>query len=218
MVTFHERYEPGKVERRVADDHEELYAFLLPRVKGDFIFDAGCGVGRFANMLAREGRKVFAADIERCIKHYHPNIAFSQKDLDLDAIGVGVYDSIVCLQAIEHFRSVPRVLKKFYNALGDEGELWVSSIDKHVRRHDAYENPHHISEMSAQECAQAIREAGFSIVGMYGQRPTPSWRTRPTLLNKVGNRIFGRPEESSSPKVRLWRRTHRYYTIHAIKK
>jgi len=214
---------PGITDKRVTDDHEALYSFIAPHMKGKIVFDAACGAGRFSHDMAVYGAKVVAVDNNQGIIDHayrmkeHPNVVYLVRDLNQYQPGECKYDAVTCINAIEHFQDVKMLLKKFLIAVVPGGELWISSIDRKVRRNDAYLNPHHPSEMTCNELCELLTNTGFRIETRYGQRPVILWRTRRNFFNKVMNKVIGRPEATASFRVQPWKPNMRYFLIRAIK-
>ena len=91
---------------------------------GQRILEAGCGMGRFTEVLARTGAEVHtfdysaAVDVSRQNNGEPPNVSFAQADIYAPPYEEGSFEKVLCLGVIQHcpdpegaFRSLCRFLK-----------------------------------------------------------------------------------------------------------
>lgn len=122
-------------------------------LKGD-ILEVGCGIGNFTEGLTRYG-KIFAIDIDK--EHIRETVKLLKRkaEVGLGDIEKGSYffknqqfDTIVCINVLEHIKDDGEALKNIYSLLKKEGYLILlvpahqflyGKIDKsigHFRRYD----------------------------------------------------------------------------------
>lgn len=101
---------------------------FIPYLKGD-ILEVGFGIGNFTKELTRFGN-VFAIDIDK--EHVKDTTALLEGEakVGLGDIEKGTYffkdrefDSIVCINVLEHIQDDRRALNNIYNLLKKEGYL-----------------------------------------------------------------------------------------------
>lgn len=133
--------------------NEEIFSLAKPFLKGD-ILEVGCGIGSFTEKLISVGN-VTAIDIE---KYY---ISKTKKALGKRAhVGFGDiekgkyffdsskrFDSIICLNVLEHIQNDTKTLQNIYSLLRKKGTVFLltpahpaffGSLDKglgHARRY-----------------------------------------------------------------------------------
>lgn len=137
-------------------------------LRGD-ILEVGCGIGNFTNALTSYGR-VFAMDID---KNY---INQTKLLLNEGQVGVGdiergkyffgsqTFDSIVCLNVLEHIKNDKIALTNLLKLLKFDGTLILlvpahpflyGGIDKSIG---------HIRRYNKRELLQRMKNAGFKII------------------------------------------------------
>lgn len=94
------------------------------------ILDYGCGPGRIALLLAREGFRVHGVDSSKgmlsqasSLKESGLALQFSQQDYEAKELGVARYDAIVCSSVIEYVATPERLLNTFFHSLKPGGVL-----------------------------------------------------------------------------------------------
>lgn len=102
----------------------------------DHVLDAGCGHGLGSVMLSSFVRHVTGVDldadlIDYCYENYQtiPNLAFEVADLkDLSSLA-GKFDTVVCMDVIEHFTKEDgsTVIQNLTNALNERGMLIIGT-------------------------------------------------------------------------------------------
>lgn len=119
-------------------EHLARYYFAMPYARGR-VLDIACGVGYGAQMTAkgkkREVDHVLGVDIDAeaiafAQKHYyHPKLSFQTGDaLDENIpMQIGVFDTIVSFETIEHVPDDRTFMKRMYALLRPGGTLIVST-------------------------------------------------------------------------------------------
>lgn len=117
-------------------------------VKGRRVLDAGCGVGRFADVLLRWGAEVVAVDLSDSVDVAQANLrgrgglTIAQADILRLPFPPGTFDAIVSWGVLHHttdcaaaFRALVRLLRP-----GGTMAIWVYGKSRSVRRRvmDAY--------------------------------------------------------------------------------
>lgn len=137
-------------------------------LKGD-ILEVGCGIGNFTKSLLNFGR-VFAIDVNQ---DYITRVAKSVKDkgrIGLGDIEKGKYffnsrkfDSVVCLNVLEHIKNDKRALKNLFNLLKDDGHL-ILLVPAHPTLFGAIDQSiGHVRRYKRDELLDELSEVGFSI-------------------------------------------------------
>lgn len=137
-------------------------------LKGD-ILEVGCGIGNFTNALTRYGR-VFAIDID---KNYLNKIKLS---LNNGQVGVGdiergeyfftsqTFDSIVCLNVLEHIENDNRALNNLFKLLKPDGIL-ILLVPAHPFLYGAIDKSiGHFRRYIKKKLSQRMEKMGFKII------------------------------------------------------
>jgi len=120
---------------RSRDAFEEKTGWQLSSLRGQRVLDAGCGMGRFAEVCAAAGADIHAVDLStaveaaaRNLSHY-PNASFYQADIMNLPFADETFDAIYSIGVLHHtsdtrkaFLSLTRLLKP-----GGRISIWVYS-------------------------------------------------------------------------------------------
>lgn len=95
-----------------ADRLERCLGAPLPELEGKVVLEAGCGAGRFTELLVRSGATVHAADLSRAVEANSrtaqeaggnsQNYQVCQADLTRLPFAIGRYDVVLCLGVLQH--------------------------------------------------------------------------------------------------------------------
>ncbi len=141
---------------------------------GDEVMEAGCGIGNITSRLL-DRRRLHSIDIDRFYvsdlarKYGHlANLTVTHADLEDPGCydNIGQFDSVVCVNVLEHLDHPDRALAGFHRVLRPGGHAlilvpahgWLFSAAD-----DALEHRKRYSELELRE---EVSEAGFDIVEM----------------------------------------------------
>jgi 2-polyprenyl-3-methyl-5-hydroxy-6-metoxy-1,4-benzoquinol methylase len=182
------------------------YPFLAAFI-GDLrprrLLDVGCGSGYLARLVTERtagvevhGVDVSAAALERARRHL---AAVWKVDLDRDPIPVenGAYDTVVCVEVLEHLYDPTHVLSEIRRALAPGGQavltvpnlaFWRFRFDLLRGRVPAVAaDRRHLHQFDAALFERMLREAGFSVRRLVGYRERfkslACWR--PSLFSDI---------------------------------
>lgn len=149
-------------------------------LKGD-ILEIGCGIGNFTTYLERYGN-IYAIDIE---KNY---INLTKKVAKKSSVGIGdiesgkyffnqhIFDTIVCINVLEHIKNDHQALKNIYKLLKKGGHLIIlvpshqslyGPIDKAIYHFRRYDKKRLIKEVSSLGIS-IIRSTRLNFIGGVG--------------------------------------------------
>ena len=134
----------------------------------------------------------------------------------IDYIPNNKYNVIVSHVTIEQIKDFRSALKNFYNWLVPDGLLIVSSPNRIVTSPSNLRHPFNTQEFETKELANELRNCGFVIEGLYGQRFQRYFKNR--YLSKIYRKLF-HPNNTSSSVVSEFKSSlePRYFIIKARK-
>jgi SAM-dependent methyltransferase len=109
--------------------HDVLRPYIGRRV-----LDAGCGIGNFTELVARDAERVVAVDlspqnVEVLRRRFadSPNVVIEQVDLDTHADRLAGHDidTVVCLDVLEHVEDDLSLLRRFRQIVRPGGHLLI---------------------------------------------------------------------------------------------
>jgi ubiquinone/menaquinone biosynthesis C-methylase UbiE len=171
-----ERYVPGDVGE-IWYEHWHRYHFALPLAAGRRVADAACGEGYGSALLATAAKQVtgidVAADVVAMARRRYgsvPNLEFVEGRCESLPLAPGSIDLLVSFETLEHLAKPETLVAEAARVLGSTGLFVVSTPNKEVYTDQrAYENPHHLKELSRDEFEQALA-ARFEAVELFAQR------------------------------------------------
>jgi SAM-dependent methyltransferase len=185
--------------------HIERYMFAIQHGKPGLVLDIACGSGYGADLIIKSGKfsgsRIIAADIDEetiayAKKRYgNPAIHFVCRDA-MSFSGAPEFDSIICLETVEHVKDPGLFVQGLYGLLKAGGVLIISapvtpSTDG---------NPYHLSDFSPGSFKKLFLPFGLTLVNQFSQVQAFSLHT-----------VF------RSKNKRLEKRRHRigrYYFLH----
>ena len=154
---------------------------------GNVILEAGCGKGTFTSRFLKKGKVVacdisegYLREVEQKYK-YNPNLSTVIKwDLN-DSPGLQKFsnfnfDTIVCLDVLEHVKDDNKVLTNFNRLLPVGGILILKvpaikiiygSLDKHLGHYRRY-SKNEIRTMVLQHGFEVLKQRYLNIIGIFG--------------------------------------------------
>lgn len=162
--------------------HEVVYRELAGRCGGAFVLEAGCGEGYGADLLAGVARGLLALDLDAAtvghVARRYPRVAAARATLVALPVRDGGCDAVVSLQVIEHLWDQERFLAECRRVLAPGGLLAVSTPNRLTFSpgRDTPLNPFHTRELSPDELARLVRDAGFTDVTVLGLHHGPRLR------------------------------------------
>ncbi|MFB3895630.1 MAG: class I SAM-dependent methyltransferase [bacterium] len=106
---------------------------LLPKVKGKRVLDAGCGPGKYAEILTQHGAQVYGIDlspkmIRLARKRLGKKAMFRVADLNqpLSFIEKASFDIVICPLVMDYIRNLKPMFQEFYRILRSPGILVFS--------------------------------------------------------------------------------------------
>ena len=147
-----------------------LYSFVKPCL-GKKILELGSGIGNFTELLADGRRLVDASDIEnKYLKKLKTRfrgkkVKVTRIDLEADnaKARTDYYDTVICLNVLEHIRKDETALNLFYRSLKHNGGLVLlvpahkmlfGSLDKNLKHYRRY---------SKKELVEKLTKSGFKV-------------------------------------------------------
>jgi SAM-dependent methyltransferase len=182
LTPFGESVWPG-VRNDLFLAHESIYRFFSTYAEGRRVFDAGCGTGYGAFLLARAGaRSVLAVDIDRrslafARRHFaHPAIRYETADLNTPRIPSGSVDLVVSSNVLEHLTAPAGFVAEVHRALpeGARAILAVPPITSPTVL-DAHHAIHfHRSNLNVDEWLRLLQAPGWREISIVAHRYDPT--------------------------------------------
>jgi SAM-dependent methyltransferase len=178
-----ERTVPGVAEENYwFRRHEAAYLALRDRCAGALVFEAGCGEGYGADLLAGVAKRVVAADYDwsstEHVRTAYPGVDVVRANLVALPIGSGAMDVVANFQVIEHLWDQAGFLAECRRILRPDGALLITTPNRLTFSpgQDVPRNPFHTRELAADELADLLCGNGFTVEFMGGLRHGPRLR------------------------------------------
>jgi glycosyltransferase involved in cell wall biosynthesis/protein-L-isoaspartate O-methyltransferase len=193
---------------------------------GTRVLELGAGIGNMTQHLSR-GRKIYvASDIDqehiarlRVRFRGRPNLEIRRCDLS-DAADfqplLGSFDSVVCLNVVEHVEDDLGALRNIFSALKPGGRAIILVPQDQKAYGTLDEVLGHCRRYSEAQLRARMEEAGFKVerVLHFNRVTRPGWRFNGQVLKR---RSFGRFQlKVFDTLVPLWRRIDRYFPWPAV--
>ena len=108
-------------------------------ITGQWVLDAGCGAGRFAEVALQAGAKVIALDyssaVDACyanLKHYL-NLHVVQGDICTPPFPTGFFPYVYCLGVLQHTPNPQHSFGALLTFLGPGGKVAIDIYERNVR-------------------------------------------------------------------------------------
>ena len=193
---------------------------------GTRVLELGAGIGNMTQHLAR-GRKIYvASDIDeehiarlRVRFRGRPNLEVRRCDLcdatDFQPL-LGSFDSVVCLNVVEHVEDDLGALRNIFSALKPGGRAIILVPQDQKAYGTLDEVLGHFRRYSEAQLRARMEEAGFEVEHLlhFNRVTRPGWRFNGQLLKR---RSFGRFQlKVFDTLVPLWRRIDGYFPWPAV--
>lgn len=144
-----------------------LFSFVKPYLAGE-VLEVGAGIGNFTRLL-KEANTVVAIDIEETyvkkLKKLKGNVLVGLGDIEKGRyfFDKRLFDSLVCLNVLEHIKDDKKALMNMYKLLKPGGrlillvpahELFYGGLDKELG---------HFRRYSKKELVEKIKKVGFDV-------------------------------------------------------
>ena len=113
---------------------DRLFRCLGPlknRLKGKLVLEAGCGAGRFTEVLLQEGTKLVSADLSSAVEANKENFPLNdhhqiiQADINDMPFADGVFDIVLCIGVIQHTPNPEETIANLYKLVKPGGHLII---------------------------------------------------------------------------------------------
>ena len=193
---------------------------------GTRVLELGAGIGNMTQHLARGRKSYVASDIDaehiarlRVRFRGRPNLEIRRCDLS-DAADfqplIGSFDSVVCLNVVEHVEDDLGALRNIFSALKPGGRA-IILVPQDQRAYGTLDEVlGHFRRYSEAQLRARMEEAGFKLERMlhFNRVTRPGWRFNGQILKR---RSFGRFQlRLFDSLVPLWRRIDAYFPWPAV--
>lgn len=145
-----------------------LFSLIKPHLKGE-ILEIGAGIGNFTELLLKEGN-VVAIDINKKYisslnKKFGNKVSTGLGNIEKGSyfFGKKQFDTLICLNVLEHIKDDKRALKNMYKLTKKGGRL-VILAPAHQKLYSAFDkNLGHFRRYSKHELNSKLAEAGYKI-------------------------------------------------------
>jgi SAM-dependent methyltransferase len=106
-------------------------------MEGRTILEAGCGAGRFTEVLAATGATVYSFDLSRAVEAnyrnngHHKNVVIFQADIYDIPLPARSFDLILCLGVLQHCPDPKGAFLNLCRHLAPQGEIVIDVYHKH---------------------------------------------------------------------------------------
>ena len=193
---------------------------------GTHVLELGAGIGNMSQHLSRGRRTYVASDIDeehmarlRVRFRGRPNLEVCKADL-CDAADfkllLGGFDSVVCLNVVEHVKDDLGALRNIFSALKPGGRAIILVPQDQKAYGTLDEVLGHYRRYSEAQLRSRMEEAGFEVERMlhFNRVTRPGWRFNGQVLKR---RSFSRFQlRIFDTLVPLWRRIDRLFPWPAV--
>jgi SAM-dependent methyltransferase len=154
--------------------HEVAYLELAALCAGRIVLEAGCGEGYGADLVSRIATRVVALDYDAYtaahVRRRYPQLGVLRGNLAALPVRDASVQVVVNLQVIEHLWDQPEFLRECARVLTPGSALLISTPNRITFSpgRDTPLNPFHTRELAADELAELLVAAGFTVRSMRG--------------------------------------------------
>ena len=170
-----ERTVPGvAVENYWFRRHEVVYRHCADMCAGRDVFEAGCGEGYGADLLATTAARVLALDYDAAtvahVGNRYPAVEVITANLASLPLADASVDVVINFQVIEHLWDQTQFITECLRVVRPGGLLLVSTPNRitFTPGSDVPVNPFHTRELNARELAELLADGGFTLRSMSG--------------------------------------------------
>jgi 2-polyprenyl-3-methyl-5-hydroxy-6-metoxy-1,4-benzoquinol methylase len=104
---------------------------LQDKLKGKLVLEAGCGAGRFTEVLLKKGATLVSSDLSAAVEVNIENFPLSDNHLVIQAdindmpYADGTFDVVVCLGVIQHTPNSEKTIEDLYKLVKPGGTLVI---------------------------------------------------------------------------------------------
>lgn len=113
------------------DRLQRLFGGSLEGLRGRRVLEAGCGAGRFTEIMLQQGADVFAVDLSQAVEaNYrtcsgYPHYAVCQADIAKLPFSRGQFDVVVCIGVVQHTPSPEETIAALCSQVKPGGMLVI---------------------------------------------------------------------------------------------
>lgn len=161
-------------------EHLGRYFYARDNIdKNSIVLDISCCNGYGTKIISNCCKKIVGIDVNKSYidiakqKYNNSNIEYIVKDIDYENI-VGTFDYIICFETIEHVIYPNLLLQKLYNALNENGIIFLSvpnskyEIIEDGKNKDKY----HLHTFKYDELLELFKTNGLKVQKVLGQSYT----------------------------------------------
>lgn len=161
-------------------EHLGRYLFVRDSIENEStVLDVACSNGYGSRVISEVAGNVLGLDINKEYinlakeNNAKDNIRYDEFDLDNDTFKE-CFDYIVCFETLEHVKNPDIVLSKFYNALNDDGILFLSVPNEKFEEiiDGKSKDKYHLNVFKYKDLLNLFYSNGFNVLKVLGQSKT----------------------------------------------
>ena len=159
--------------------NKELYKIIRPYC-GKNILEVGCSIGNITRLMLRKDTRIIGVDVvAQAVKIANKNISRSRNGKNFKAyvmdasndkvlkFGRGNFDTIVCMNVLEHIKKDQKALDNFYSLLETGGKLILIVPALQFLYGTVDESDHHFRRYTKSSLRPRVLKSGFKILKMH---------------------------------------------------
>jgi len=152
-------------------DHRARYDYVADLLApADNVFDAGCGIGYGANIMAQVANSVVAVDcapdaVDFANSHWGaPNLRFAVQNLHaLKLAKAQTFDVVTAFEIIEHLVQPDLFLEGLKPYVTPATRIFISSPNEAAVQHTVELNPFHVRHFSEEMLSELLAKSGYDV-------------------------------------------------------